>query len=118
MYLIVYAFNASFNFRMKREFKSWEECINLREVKVSKDITHCVIHYIYLLQSLMKMKHINVVKLKEVIREENKLYFVFEYMKENLYQMIKNRLVQYVLCDVQCVTIFISCYKQQIYSFL
>ena len=21
-------------FRMKREFKSWEECINLREVKV------------------------------------------------------------------------------------
>ena len=44
-----------------------------------------------LLQSLMKMKHINVVKLKEVIREENKLYFVFEYMKENLYQMIKNR---------------------------
>lgn len=42
----------------------------------------------------MKMKHINVVKLKEVIREENKLYFVFEYMKENLYQMIKNRLVQ------------------------
>lgn len=47
-----------------------------------------------LFQSLMKMKHINVVKLKEVIREENKLYFVFEYMKENLYQMIKNRLVQ------------------------
>ena len=46
-----------------------------------------------LLQSLMKMKHINVVKLKEVIREENKLYFVFEYMKENLYQMIKNRYV-------------------------
>ena len=44
----------------------------------------------------MKMKHINVVKLKEVIREENKLYFVFEYMKENLYQMIKNRLVQYL----------------------
>lgn len=39
------------------------------------------------------MKHINVVKLKEVIREENKLYFVFEYMKENLYQMIKNRLI-------------------------
>ena len=42
------------------------------------------------------MKHINVVKLKEVIREENKLYFVFEYMKENLYQMIKNRLVFYL----------------------
>ena len=37
------------------------------------------------------MKHVNIVKLKEVIREENKLYFVFEYMKENLYQMIKGR---------------------------
>ena len=44
-------------------------------------------------QSLMKMKHVNIVKLKEVIREENKLYFVFEYMKENLYQMIKGRYV-------------------------
>ena len=53
-----------------------------------------ILLYCLLFQSLMKMKHINVVKLKEVIREENKLYFVFEYMKENLYQMIKNRLVQ------------------------
>ena len=46
------------------------------------------------------MKHINVVKLKEVIREENKLYFVFEYMKENLYQMIKKRFVQldFLMC--------------------
>ena len=32
----VYVFNASFTLRMKREFKSWEECINLREVKVGK----------------------------------------------------------------------------------
>lgn len=73
--------------KMKREFKSWEECINLREVK-----------------SLMKMKHINVVKLKEVIREENKLYFVFEYMKENLYQMIKNRQKHYPESTVRNIT--------------
>jgi len=31
------------------------------------------------------------VKLKEVIREENQLYFVFEYMKENLFQLMKER---------------------------
>lgn len=30
-------------------------------------------------------------KLKEVIRENDILYFVFEFMKENLYQLIKDR---------------------------
>lgn len=42
-------------------------------------------------QSLKKLSHANVVKLKEVIRENDILYFVFEYMKENLYQLIKDR---------------------------
>lgn len=44
-----------------------------------------------LFQSLKKLSHANVVKLKEVIRENDILYFVFEYMKENLYQLIKDR---------------------------
>ncbi|XP_055377348.1 serine/threonine-protein kinase dyf-5 [Condylostylus longicornis] len=60
--------------RMKRKYYSWEEAMNLREVK-----------------SLKKLSHANVVKLKEVIRENDTLYFVFEYMKENLYQLIKDR---------------------------
>ncbi|XP_040000174.1 serine/threonine-protein kinase MAK-like isoform X2 [Xiphias gladius] len=60
--------------RMKRKFYSWDECLNLREVK-----------------SLKKLNHANVVKLKEVIRENDYLYFVFEYMKENLYQLMKGR---------------------------
>ncbi|CAL8369532.1 unnamed protein product [Boreogadus saida] len=60
--------------RMKRKFYSWDECVNLREVK-----------------SLQKLRHSNVVKLKEIIRENDCLYFVFEYMKENLLQLIKAR---------------------------
>lgn len=43
------------------------------------------------MQSLKKLNHANVVKLKEVIRENDHLYFVFEYMKENLYQLMKDR---------------------------
>lgn len=45
----------------------------------------------FFFQSLKKLSHPNIVKLKEVIRENDTLYFVFEYMKENLYQMIKDR---------------------------
>ncbi|XP_073445259.1 serine/threonine-protein kinase ICK isoform X2 [Dendrobates tinctorius] len=60
--------------KMKRKFYSWDECINLRELK-----------------SLRKLNHANVIKLKEVVRENDHLYFVFEYMKENLYQLMKDR---------------------------
>ncbi|XP_052170174.1 cyclin-dependent kinase F-4-like isoform X2 [Diospyros lotus] len=60
--------------KMKRKYYSWEECINLREVK-----------------SLRKMNHPNIVKLMEVIRENDILYFVFEYMECNLYQLMKDR---------------------------
>ncbi|CAH1155613.1 unnamed protein product [Phaedon cochleariae] len=64
--------------RMKRKYYSWDEAMNLREVK-----------------SLKKLHHSNVVKLKEVIRENDVLYFVFEYMQENLYQLIKDRRVPF-----------------------
>ncbi|KAL2525312.1 Protein kinase superfamily protein [Abeliophyllum distichum] len=60
--------------KMKKKYYSWEECINLREVK-----------------SLRKMKSPNIVKLKEVIRENDILYFIFEYMECNLYQLMKDR---------------------------
>jgi len=59
---------------MKRKFYSWQECMNLREVK-----------------SLRKLNHPFVVKLKEVIRENDELYFVFEFLDCNLYQLMKNR---------------------------
>lgn len=48
---------------MKRKFYSWEECINLREVR-----------------SLRRLRHPAVIKLKEVIRQNDELFFIFEYM--------------------------------------
>merc|ERR1711967_31866 len=59
---------------MKRKFKTWEECIQLREVK-----------------SLKKLNHPNIIKLKEVIRENDELFFIFEYMEQNIYQLMKER---------------------------
>jgi male germ cell-associated kinase len=60
--------------KMKKKFYSWEECMALREIK-----------------SLRKLNHINIVKLKEVIRVSDDLYFVFEYMEQNVYQLMKDR---------------------------
>ncbi|XP_009587144.1 serine/threonine-protein kinase MHK isoform X1 [Nicotiana tomentosiformis] len=60
--------------KMKRKFYFWEECINLREVK-----------------SLRKLNHPNIIKLKEIVMENNELFFIFEYMECNLYQSMKER---------------------------
>ncbi|KAI8523298.1 hypothetical protein RHMOL_Rhmol13G0062400 [Rhododendron molle] len=49
--------------KMKRKFYSWEECMNLREVK-----------------SLRKLNHPNIIKLKEIVRENDELFFIFDYM--------------------------------------
>ncbi len=59
---------------MKKKYHTWEECVQLREV-----------------QTLRKLNHPNIVKLKEVIRENNELFFVFEFMDGNLYQSMKER---------------------------
>src|SRR5690349_19004039 len=59
--------------KMKKKFYSWDECMSLREIK-----------------ALRKLNHPNIVKLKEVIRVNNDLYLVFEYMQQNVYETIKN----------------------------
>ena len=58
--------------RIKRHFHTWEECLQLRE-----------------LQSLKKLggSHANIVKLKQVVREEKLLYFVFEFCESNLHRV-------------------------------
>jgi len=60
--------------KMKKKFYNWDECMQLREVK-----------------SLKKLNHPNIIKLKEVIRENDELYFVFEYMEMNLYEVMKKK---------------------------
>jgi len=57
---------------MKKKYHSWGEVMDLREVK-----------------SLKKLSHPNVVKLKEVIRENSRLYFVFEYIKGDLLGLMR-----------------------------
>ncbi|TRY78082.1 hypothetical protein TCAL_16723 [Tigriopus californicus] len=59
---------------MKRKYNSWNEVMELREVK-----------------SLKKLHHPNVVKLREVIRENKRLYFVFEYITGDLLSMMREK---------------------------
>ena len=59
--------------KMKQKFYTWEECVKLPEVDVVRRIHG----------------HPNVVKLREVIRENNELFFVFEYMEGDLLGVIK-----------------------------
>jgi protein kinase len=60
--------------KMKKKFYSWDEAMSLREIK-----------------SLRKMNSQFIVKLKEVIRVNDELCFVFEYMDSNLYDIMKDR---------------------------
>ena len=78
---------------MKKKFFTWDECLHLREI-----------------QSLKKLNHPKIVKLMEVVRENDELFFIFEYvacpiistnhsnnnnnnryMESNLYQYAKGR---------------------------
>lgn len=57
--------------KMKKKYITWEECINLREVK-----------------SLNIVKHENIIKLKEMKKIDDTLYLIFEFMDRNLYEMM------------------------------
>ena len=50
--------------KMKKKFESWDEAMSLREV-----------------QTLRRLNHVNIVKIKEVFRIQNDVHLVFEYMK-------------------------------------
>ncbi|GAB2298063.1 hypothetical protein Dimus_032138 [Dionaea muscipula] len=71
--------------KMKRKFYFWDECMNLRELKC-----------------LRKLSHPNIIKLKEVIMENNELFFIFEYMEHNLYQIMKERPRPFSEEEIRC----------------
>ena len=60
--------------KMKQRFASWEECLQLREI-----------------QSLRRLQHPNIIKLKEVVRENTELFLIFEFMEMNVYQIAFTR---------------------------
>lgn len=60
--------------KMKKRYASFDECLQLKEVK-----------------SLRKIKHQNVVKLLQVFRENEYLYLVFELMGKSLLKTINER---------------------------
>jgi protein kinase len=55
--------------KMKAKYTSWEECLELREIK-----------------SLRKLSHPTIIKLKEVLLVSEQLHMVFEYLETNLYE--------------------------------
>jgi serine/threonine protein kinase len=60
--------------RLKKKYGTWEECLQLAEVK-----------------ALRKMQHPNIIRLKEVVRVVNEAYFVFEYIERDLYRLMTDR---------------------------
>jgi serine/threonine protein kinase len=60
--------------RLKKKYGTWEECLQLSEVK-----------------ALRKLVHANIIKLKEVVRVLNEAYFIFEYIEKDLYQLMTER---------------------------
>ena len=60
--------------KMKKKFYTWDEAMQLREIR-----------------SLRKLNHPNIIKLKEVIRVNDELYFVFDFLDMNVYELIKDQ---------------------------
>ena len=60
--------------KIKRKFNTWDECENLREIK-----------------SLKKLKHPNIIKLKEYFRFQQELFLVFEYAQTNLFKLYQKQ---------------------------
>lgn len=61
--------------KMKQDYNTWKECLHLRE-----------------LMSLKVLRHVHIVRLKEMVLENKKLHFIFEYCDSDLYKEIKKGL--------------------------
>ena len=49
--------------KMKQKYRNWDDCLQLREVK-----------------SLRKLHHPNLIRLLEVLRIDERLYLVFDFL--------------------------------------
>ena len=54
-------------------------------------------------KALRSLSHPNIVKLYEVIRSDNSLYLVFEFIEKNLYQVTKKRATHFSESEVQSI---------------
>ena len=72
--------------KMKQRFTSFEECLQLKEVK-----------------SLRKMKHENVMKLLSVFRENDHLYLVFELLGESLLHTMNTHIGLFDECEIRYI---------------
>jgi serine/threonine protein kinase len=59
--------------KLKRKYSTWDECLQLAEVK-----------------ALRKLMHPNIIKLKELIRHNTDAYFVFEYIDKDLFKLTQS----------------------------
>ena len=60
--------------KLKKKYGTWEECLQLAEVK-----------------AMRKISHPNVIKMKELIRVVNDAYLIFEYEERDLLKLINER---------------------------
>lgn len=56
--------------KFKRKYPSWDECMQLREIK-----------------ALRKLSHPNIIKLKEVLKVQDELNLVFEFLDKNVFEV-------------------------------
>lgn len=57
----------------------------------------------FLTQSLQKLNHPNIIKLKEIVRENNELFFIFEYM---VFYIIEFPLIQFDILNAEILIKF------------
>ncbi|KAM7270827.1 hypothetical protein ACFE04_030041 [Oxalis oulophora] len=60
--------------QLKQHFSSWEQCLNLTEVK-----------------SLMNIKHTNIINLRDAFLGNSEFFLVFDFMDNNLLQIMERR---------------------------
>jgi serine/threonine protein kinase len=59
--------------RMKQKYVTWDECVRLPEVVALRKVHN----------------HPNIIRLREVIRESQQLFFIFDFMDGDLLALIK-----------------------------